>query len=46
MERIIGKCGSGHKGPLLIFVAGIHGNEPQGLIALEKHYQRIGRWST
>ncbi len=35
MERIIGKCGSGHKGPLLIFVAGIHGNEPQGLIALE-----------
>lgn len=35
MERIIGKCDSGRKGPLLIFVAGIHGNEPQGLIALE-----------
>lgn len=36
MERIIGQVDSGKEGPLLIFVAGIHGNEPQGLIALEK----------
>lgn len=35
MERIIGELNGEEKGPLLIFVGGLHGNEAQGLIALE-----------
>ena len=35
IKRIIGEIEGNHKGPLLIYVGGVHGNEEQGLIALE-----------
>lgn len=46
MERIIGEIQGSEPGPLLIFVAGLHGNEAQGLVALEnvfKNFQKQGR---
>ncbi len=36
IPRIIGEYDSGNKGTLLFITAGIHGNEPSGIIALEK----------
>jgi succinylglutamate desuccinylase len=35
VERVIGEIKGEKKGPLLIFVGGLHGNEAQGLLALE-----------
>lgn len=35
-ERVIGRRGSAAAGPLLIVTAGIHGNEPAGVIALRR----------
>jgi len=35
-ERFIGHCKGSQEGPTLIFVAGIHGNEPSGIYALRK----------
>lgn len=35
MERIIGELGGDTFGPLIILVGGLHGNEHQGVIALE-----------
>ncbi|MDT7827970.1 succinylglutamate desuccinylase/aspartoacylase family protein [Pricia sp. S334] len=35
-NRIIGTYGTDNEGPLLFISAGIHGNEPSGVVALEK----------
>lgn len=46
MERIIGEINGTEEGPLLIFVAGLHGNEEQGIIALEnifRHFNYRGK---
>lgn len=39
VHRIIGKYSSGKKGPLLLISGGIHGNEPSGVIALQKVFK-------
>ena len=39
IPRIIGTYDSGTKGPLLFITAGIHGNEPSGVIALQKVFK-------
>lgn len=41
MERIIGKYTSNEKGPLLFVTAGVHGNEPSGVKALEKVFDEL-----
>lgn len=38
-ERIIGEYETGNEGPLLFVSAGIHGNEPSGVAALEKVFK-------
>ena len=38
-ERIIGEYDTHNEGPLLFISAGIHGNEPSGVIALEKVFR-------
>ncbi|MFD1095993.1 succinylglutamate desuccinylase/aspartoacylase domain-containing protein [Salegentibacter chungangensis] len=43
IPRIIGKYTSGNKGPLLFVTAGIHGNEPSGLKALERVFSELER---
>lgn len=51
MNRVIGELNGDSKGPLIVFVGGIHGNEGQGLIALENVFssfeipreQRVGK---
>ena len=40
-KRIIGEYTEGKKGPLLICVAGMHGNEPAGIKALELMFKMI-----
>jgi predicted deacylase len=35
-ERIIGKLIGDPDGPVLVFIGGIHGNEPSGVVALQK----------
>ena len=35
VQRIIGEFGGDLEGPLIIFLGGIHGNEPAGIIALQ-----------
>ncbi len=40
-ERIIGTYDQGQKGPLLLFLGGIHGNEPAGVYALERVFKRL-----
>lgn len=42
-KRIIGKYGGIEKGPLLIGIAGMHGNEPAGVKALETTFQLLER---
>lgn len=39
IPRIIGKYDSGIEGPLLFITAGIHGNEPSGVVALEQVFK-------
>lgn len=41
MERIIGKYTSNNKGPLLFITAGVHGNEPSGVQALERVFAEL-----
>ena len=41
-NRIIGQFGQGDDGPLLFFVAGIHGNEPSGVKALQEVLDELG----
>ena len=41
IPRIIGKYSSGKKGPLLFVTAGIHGNEPSGVKALERVFEEL-----
>lgn len=43
VSRIIGEYDSGKKGPLLFITAGVHGNEPSGLIALKKVFEILER---
>ncbi len=40
-KRIIGKYNGNLPGPTLIFVGGIHGNEPSGVLALEKVLSKL-----
>lgn len=41
VERIIGSYTSNIEGPLLFVTAGIHGNEPSGVIALQKIFEEL-----
>lgn len=41
MQRIIGRYSGEDKGPLLICLAGIHGNEPAGIHALELMFKML-----
>lgn len=41
IPRIIGKYTSGKKGPLLLITAGIHGNEPSGVKALQRVFKEL-----
>lgn len=43
LERIIGKYTSGKPGPLLFITAGVHGNEPSGVLALQKVFTELGK---
>lgn len=40
-ERILGTHGSGDGGPLVVCVGGVHGNEPSGVVALERVISRL-----
>src|SRR6056297_1510094 len=40
-ERIIGNYTSNIKGPLIFVTAGVHGNEPSGVKALEKVFREL-----
>lgn len=44
-DRVIGRYGGDHSGPLLLVIAGIHGNEKAGVLALQKifHLLRAGK---
>ncbi len=42
-ERLIGDRRGLSGGPTLVFVAGIHGNEPSGVIALQRVFQDLDR---
>lgn len=42
-ERVIGEYGTTNGGPLLFISAGIHGNEPSGVIALKKVFDILER---
>lgn len=39
MKRIIGEYDDGEKGPLLFVTGGVHGNEPSGIVAMEKIFK-------
>lgn len=42
MDRIIGDCGGADQdGPTVVFIGGIHGNEPSGVIALQQVFQQL-----
>ena len=43
LPRIIGEYDSGEKGPLLFITAGIHGNEPSGVIAMKNVFRILNR---
>lgn len=40
-KRIVGEYSKGIPGPTLVCFGGVHGNEPSGVIALEKVFQRL-----
>ncbi|KKM97232.1 hypothetical protein LCGC14_1170120 [marine sediment metagenome] len=40
-KRVIGTYETGNEGPLLLVSAGIHGNEPSGVIALQKVFTKL-----
>ena len=39
VNRRIGKLGGKQKGPVLIFLGGMHGNEPSGMAALHEVFE-------
>mgnify|MGYP000214901378 CR=1 FL=1 len=41
MDRLIGELKGVNEGPLLIFIGGLHGNEAQGLFALENIFSKF-----
>lgn len=41
VSRLIGKYTSGQNGPLFIIIAGIHGNEPAGVLALQSVFEKL-----
>ena len=43
-DRIIGTYGKPGSGPLVIAIAGLHGNEPAGVNALERVFQYLHRY--
>ena len=45
-DRILGQYGSGTTGPLLIVIAGIHGNEHAGIVAVERVLSTLAREQT
>ncbi|GAA4278286.1 succinylglutamate desuccinylase/aspartoacylase family protein [Aquimarina mytili] len=45
-ERIIGCIKGSHEGPTLIFIGGIHGNEPAGVFALHKVIEELNEKKT
>jgi predicted deacylase len=43
LRRVIGACGGETPGPLVVCVAGIHGNEPAGVHALRRLFAMLAR---
>ena len=41
IPRVIGKYDGDEKGPLLLVTAGVHGNEPSGVLALQKIFEEL-----
>lgn len=41
VERVIGSYGQGKLGPLLFCIGGIHGNEPAGVLALQRVFSTL-----
>ncbi len=41
LPRVLGDAGSPEAGPTLLVVAGIHGNEPGGVLALQRLFARL-----
>jgi predicted deacylase len=41
LPRLLGEAGSPAAGPTLVVVAGVHGNEPAGIAALERLFARL-----
>ena len=46
VNRIISKIEGSHPGPTLIFTAGIHGNEPSGIFALQQVLEELKEKNT
>ena len=42
--RVIGEYSQNHAGPLLLITAGVHGNEPSGIIALNKVFAFLNKY--
>ena len=40
-ERIVGRYSGPEKGPLFICLAGVHGNEPAGVLAIERFFRDL-----
>ncbi|HED09364.1 MAG TPA: aspartoacylase [Caldithrix abyssi] len=43
VDREIGRFGTSHQGPTVIFFGGIHGNEPSGVFALHRVFNSLGK---
>ncbi len=43
IPRVLGCYTSGNKGPLLFITGGVHGNEPSGVIAIEKVFKVLNQ---
>lgn len=41
ISRVMGEFSQSHPGPLLVILAGVHGNEPSGVIALRRVLDRL-----
>ncbi len=41
LQRIIGRYTGKERGPLLISIGGVHGNEPAGVLALERMFEML-----
>lgn len=42
VPRVLGRLGEPEDGPMLVCVAGLHGNEPAGVLALERVFRVLG----